>query len=72
MIASLPLHEMSVQDKISAMESIWDDLCRNTGNIESPGWHREVLDRREKSLAAGTDTFIDWEDAKRSIRSKIL
>lgn len=71
MIAALPLKKMSVQDKISAMESIWDDLCRNAGDITSPAWHKDVLEEREKNLKSGTDSFLDWEDAKRGIRKKI-
>lgn len=70
MITTLPLREMSVQDKISVMESIWDDLCRNADDIVSPEWHKEVLDSRAKNLASGMDSFVDWEEAKREIRSK--
>jgi len=71
MIATLPLKKMSVQDKISAMESIWDDLCRNASDVASPEWHKDVLNEREKKLKFGTDSFIDWEDAKKRIRKKI-
>jgi hypothetical protein len=71
MIATLSLKEMSIQDKISTMESIWEDLCRNAGDIASPEWHKEVLEEREKNLKSGADSFIDWEVAKRSIRKKI-
>ncbi len=71
MIVALPLKKMSIHDKISTMEHIWDDLCRNAGDITSPEWHKDVLDDREKSLKARTDSFVDWEDAKRKIRKKI-
>jgi putative addiction module component (TIGR02574 family) len=71
MIATLPLKKMSVQDKISAMESIWDDLCRNAGDVTSPEWHKDVLNKREENLKSGADSFIDWEDAKKKIRKKI-
>ena len=71
MIASLPLKKMSIHDKISTMECIWDDLCRNAGDITSPEWHKDILDDREKSLKSRTDSFVDWEDAKRKIRKSI-
>ncbi|MFA6569012.1 MAG: addiction module protein [Victivallales bacterium] len=71
MIAALPLKKMSIQDKISAMESIWEDLCRNAGDISSPEWHKNVLEEREKNLKSGADSFVDWEDAKMEIRKKI-
>lgn len=71
MIATLPLKKMSIQDKISAMESIWEDLCQNAGDIASPEWHKDVLKEREKNLKSGADSFLDWEDAKTQIREKI-
>ncbi len=49
MIATLPLKKMSIQDKISAMESIWEDLCQNAGDIASPEWHKDILKEREKN-----------------------
>ena len=71
MIANLPLKKMSIQDKISAMESIWEDLCQNAGDIASPEWHKDILKEREKKLKSGADSFLDWEDAKKQIRKKI-
>ena len=71
MIATLPLKEMSIQDKISTMESIWEDLCRNAGDIASPEWHKDVLNERENNLKSGVDLLLDWEDAKKRIRKKI-
>ncbi|HCE43169.1 MAG TPA: addiction module antitoxin RelB [Lentisphaeria bacterium] len=71
MIAALPLKKMSIQEKISTMEYIWDDLCKNAGDITSPEWHKDILDDREKTLKARTDSFVDWEDAKRKIRKNI-
>ena len=62
----LPIHKMTTQEKISAMELLWSDLCKQD-KIKSPAWHKEVLDNREKKQAQP----IDWADAKRTIMSKI-
>ena len=35
MSSRLPLEKMSVEEKIQAMESIWDDLC---GRADSLAW----------------------------------
>jgi len=66
----LKAKKMSVQDEISAMESIWEDLCQNAGDIASPEWHKDVLKEREKNLKSGADSFLDWEDAKIKIRKR--
>ncbi len=60
---------MSVEDKIQAMELIWDDLCHNADGIESPLWHGDVLSDREEAIQLGADEFIDWEVAKKNINS---
>ena len=37
----------------------------------SPAWHGEVLAERERKLASGEDTFMDWETAKQQLRAKV-
>lgn len=64
MIATLPLKNMSIQDKISAMESLLEDLCQNAGDITSPEWHKNVLKEREKNLKSDADSFLGWEDTQ--------
>ncbi|OGS36237.1 MAG: hypothetical protein A2293_13105 [Elusimicrobia bacterium RIFOXYB2_FULL_49_7] len=68
---TLPLANMSIEDKLSTMESLWDDLCRNNSDIPSPKWHGTVLAARQKSIEKGIEQYMDWEQAKRKIRAKI-
>lgn len=67
----LPLSSMTIEDKLLAMESLWDDLCRLRPPMEPPAWHRNILDQRERNLQAGSDALLDWEDAKRAIRERM-
>jgi len=34
MATKLPLDEMSIQEKLAAMEALWEDLSRSTEAIE--------------------------------------
>ena len=68
---SIPLEKMSVEEKLQAMESLWDDLCRKANGVASPAWHGDFLAEREATQKRGEDGFEDWEAAKRNIRSKI-
>lgn len=63
MTARLPLENMSLEDKIQAMESIWDDLRIHAATAMSPPWHGEVLATRETALDHGRDKFEDWSAA---------
>lgn len=68
---NLPLKEMTLQEKLAAMESLWEDLARTPEAIESPTWHKDLLDERRQRLAEGKSRFIDWETAKAEIRDKL-
>ena len=53
MPVTLPLSEMTVSEKLQLMEALWADLSRNAEALESPNWHREILDDRERRIASG-------------------
>ena len=38
---------------------------------QSPEWHREVLEERERRIASGEARFSDWEQAKADIRKRV-
>jgi len=67
MIATLPLEKMSIEDKISTMEVLWDDICKTSSEFPSPKWHGRMLEEREYNLKNGKDEFEDWEKVKRDI-----
>jgi hypothetical protein len=71
MEATLPLSQMSVAEKLRAMETLWADLSRDEAQIESPAWHGEVLHDREAKIKSGKETFMDWETAKKQLREKL-
>lgn len=71
MSISLPLEEMTVEEKLQIMEAIWDDLSRRADELPPPAWHGEVLAEREGAVARGEETFGDWETAKQRIEKEI-
>ena len=66
----LPLDEMSAEDKLQAMEALWESLSADPAAIESPAWHEEELRERERKIASGAARFIDWEKVKADIRRR--
>ena len=71
MSIKLPLHEMTIKEKLAVMESLWEDLSRSPDSIESPEWHKAILEQRAEKIAGGTAQFVDWETAKAEIRKKL-
>jgi hypothetical protein len=70
MTVKLPLAEMSVEDKLQALEALWTDLCRNEEDIPVPQWHRSLLDERMRLAGEGKATFSSWELAKERISAQ--
>ncbi len=50
---NLPLTEMTLHEKLAAMESLWEDLARTPESIESPAWHKDILAERHERFAEG-------------------
>ena len=71
MSVSLPLHEMSVPEKLRVMEALWEDLSRNSDALESPKWHEAALKERKARIATGQTSYTDWERAKKEIRRRV-
>ena len=67
----LQLDKMTTSDKLSAMEQIWDDLCKDPDSIQSPQWHRSVLKSREQQVTEGKASFYALDTAKKRIREQI-
>lgn len=70
-IMELNIKGMSTEEKMRAMELLWDDLCTNFHEFKSPDWHGDILKEREKGLQEGKDKFIDWQQAKKEIWDSI-
>jgi hypothetical protein len=68
---TLPVKDMSLREKLAAMEALWEELSRTPENIESPAWHKDILDERQQRVAEGKSQYKDWESAKRDIRRKV-
>jgi hypothetical protein len=68
---NLPLKDMSLHEKLAAMESLWEDIARTPEAFESPAWHKDLLEERRLRITEGRSQFADWETAKADIRNKI-
>ena len=71
MALALQLGEMSIADKLQAMETLWEDLSRSADEITVHAWHYEVLASREENLKGCREQFTDWGDAKEAIKNAI-
>lgn len=46
------------------MEALWDALCHEKSEPDSPHWHADVLADRRRKIDAGEAKFVSIEEAK--------
>jgi putative addiction module component (TIGR02574 family) len=67
----LPISRLSLAQKLDLMETLWADLSRYEEKLESPAWHKAVLEDREQAFKAAKVSASDWEQAKKRVRTKV-
>ena len=70
MDATLPLDQMSVEEKLRAIETLWEDLRIGPEDIPVPEWHRQALRESEERVQKGEEKVLDWEEAKALLRKR--
>jgi len=65
---ALPLDKMTTSDKISAMEQLWNELCRKPEDVPAPAWHKNILSGREKRVREGKAKLSNLADTKDKVR----
>ncbi|MHC4873162.1 MAG: addiction module protein [Planctomycetota bacterium] len=64
----LPIDKMSTEDRIKAMEELWDALSHEEKELESPDWHKDILNARREKIESGSAKFITIEDLKKQFK----
>ena len=67
-MALTEIKKMSTVERLRAMEELWDALCHEDHEIDSPSWHSDVLDERRKKIETGKAEFVSINDLKGNTR----
>jgi hypothetical protein len=69
MMNASDIKKMSRTERLAALEALWDSLLDEESKIESPQWHRDVLEERRKKIENGQAEFISLAKLRASRRS---
>jgi hypothetical protein len=64
------LHKLSAVEKLKIIEALWSDLASDEDNLSSPSWHEAELIETEKKFLSGDIEALDWQQAKKELRSQ--
>ncbi len=62
------IDRMSWEEKLRALEELWDAITREGDRYESPAWHEQELKETQHRYDAGAEESMDWTTAKRDLR----
>jgi len=63
--------DLSVEDQIDYVQSLWDRIAAKPDQVPVPDWHRQVLDERIAAHEADPRGDRPWEEIRDEIRSKL-
>jgi len=66
----LAIKQMSREEKLRAMEALWEDLSSDEQSIQSPAWHESILEETEERVQSGKENILDWQEAKKELRNR--
>ena len=67
-MTTLEIETMGTAERLEAIEMLWDALCHDETNIQSPAWHEEILNARRQRIESGEATFYTLEQLKERLR----
>ena len=63
--------DLSVDEKIDYLQSLWDRIAATPDAIPVPEWHREIIEQRLKEFEANPDAGESWEAVQERLRKKL-
>lgn len=69
--ANISISDLSLSQKLDLMESIWNDLSSDEKSLQSPDWHKEILNERDSAHKQGKLKTSNWSDAKKRIKRNL-
>jgi hypothetical protein len=61
------IHQMSWEEKLRALEELWDAITREGDRYESPVWHEQELKETQQRVDAAAEEAMEWATAKRDL-----
>ena len=65
------IDSLSRDEQVIAMELLWSRISQGPDASAAPDWHRDVVKQRVEALENGTETFVDWVDAKKRLADRL-
>ena len=58
------IKKMPLLERVHLMEQIWDTLAQESSEVDSPSWHKDVLQNRKNTIKDGNIKLYTPEELK--------
>ena len=70
MIEALEIERMSLAERLQAMELLWRSMSTEPDKLESPAWHKKILEKRLAKVEAGNGEFLTVAQLKKRLAKR--
>ena len=70
MIETLEIERMTLVERLQAMELLWRSISAEPDKLESPAWHKKVLENRLAKVKAGKGEFLTVAQLKKRLAKR--
>jgi putative addiction module component (TIGR02574 family) len=63
--------ELSLDEKLDYVQSLWDRIAAQPQDVPVPDWHREVLNERLEAYRADPNAGRPWEEVRNELQDKL-
>jgi putative addiction module component (TIGR02574 family) len=63
--------ELSIDEKVDYVQSLWDRIVAGTGAMPVPDWHLEVIKERLASHRDEPGASKTWDQLREELRGKL-
>jgi len=58
------IKKMDILERLRTMEELWDSILYEGSEIETPEWHREIVEERKRKIKDGKAEFTSIDKLK--------
>jgi putative addiction module component (TIGR02574 family) len=76
MVKTMPIpppgfDELSVEEKLDYVQSLWDRLAATPEKVSVPDWHKQIVNERLAAYRANLYEGRSWDQVRKSIQRKL-
>jgi putative addiction module component (TIGR02574 family) len=67
MIEAFDIERMSLSERLKTMELLWRSMSAQPEKLQSPAWHKKILEKRLAKIDAGKGKFLTLAQLKKRL-----